>query len=67
MDMALAGAAFYTAPFFILELSALVLGNPITGRHWLAILIGFAGLVLIVKPFDAAFTPLIALPVVVFW
>ena len=41
MDMALAGAAFYTAPFFIVGLSALVLGNRITLRHWLAILTGF--------------------------
>ena len=63
MDMALAGAAFYTAPFFIVGLSALVLGNRITLRHWLAIAVGFAGLLLIVRPFAAAFTPLILMPI----
>lgn len=63
IDMALAGAAFYVAPFFIVGLSALVLGNRVTLRHWLAILAGFAGLLLIVKPFGTGFTPLIGMPV----
>lgn len=63
IDLALAGAAFYTAPFFIVGLSALVLGNPITLRHWLASAVGFAGLLLIVRPFAAAFTPLVLMPI----
>ena len=63
IDMALAGAAAYIAPFFIVGLSALVLGNRITLRHWLAIATGFTGLLLIVRPFAAAFTPLVFLPV----
>ena len=63
IDMALAGAAAYIAPFFIVGLSALVLGNRITLRHWLAITSGFAGLLLIVRPFAAAFTPLVFLPI----
>lgn len=63
IDLALAGAAFYTAPFFIVGLSALVLGNRITARHWLASAVGFVGLLLIVRPFAAAFTPLILMPI----
>lgn len=63
LDLALAGAAFYTAPFFIVGLSALVLRKAITIRHWLAIITGFAGLLLIVRPFGAAFTPAIFMPV----
>ncbi|WP_321573076.1 DMT family transporter [Tabrizicola oligotrophica] len=63
IDMALAGAAFYTAPLFIAGLSALVLGQRIAGRQWLAILVGFAGLLLIVRPFGLAFTPIVLLPV----
>ena len=63
IDMALAGAAAYIAPFFIVGLSALVLGNRITLRHWLAIATGFTGLLLIVRPFAAAFTPLVFLPI----
>ena len=53
IDMSLAGAAFYTAPLFIAGLSALVLGNRITRGHWLAILTGFVGLLVIVRPFAA--------------
>lgn len=63
IDMALAGAAFYTAPLFIVALSALILGNRVTARHWLAILTGFAGLLVIVRPFGAAFSPLVLMPV----
>lgn len=63
IDMSLAGAAFYTAPLFIAGLSALVLGNRITRGHWLAILTGFVGLLVIVRPFAASFTPVVFLPV----
>lgn len=63
IDMALVGAAFYVAPFFILGLSALVLRTPVTLRHWLAIATGFAGLLLIVRPFGLDFTPFILLPI----
>ncbi len=63
IDMALAGAAFYTAPLFIVGLSALVLGNPVTTRHWVAILTGFAGVLVIVQPFGAAFSPVVLMPV----
>ena len=63
IDMALAGAAFYTAPFFIVGLSALVLGNRITVLHWLAITLGFIGLILILRPMGTGFTPLVLMPV----
>lgn len=63
IDLSLAGAAFYTAPLFILGLSALTLGQKITPRQGLAVLTGFAGLLLIVRPFGAAFTPLVLMPV----
>lgn len=63
IDMSLAGAAFYTAPLFIAGLSALVLGQRIAGLQWLAILVGFAGLLVIVRPFGHAFTPVVFLPV----
>jgi len=63
MDMSLAGAAFYTAPLFIAGLSALVLGQRIGFVQWLAVLVGFGGLLLVVRPFGAAFTPAIVLPV----
>lgn len=64
IDMAVAGAAFYTAPLFIVALSALVLGNRVTARHWLAIGTGFAGLLVIVRPFGADVSPLMVMPVI---
>lgn len=63
IDLSLAGAAFYTAPLFITGLSMLTLGQRMTPRHWLAVLTGFAGLLLIVRPFGAAFTPVVFGPV----
>lgn len=63
IDLSLAGAAFYAAPLFIVGLSALALGQRITRRHWLSILTGFAGLLLIVRPFGAGFTPALLGPV----
>lgn len=64
IDMSLAGAAFYTAPLFIAGMSALVLGQRIASVQWLAILVGFGGLVLIVRPFGATFTPVVILPII---
>ena len=63
IDMSVAGAAFYTAPFFIVALSALFLGQRISLSQGVAILLGFAGLLLIVRPFGLAFTPVVILPV----
>lgn len=63
LNLALAGAAFYTAPLFIVGLAAIVLGNRVTSYHWLAILTGFAGLLVIVRPFAATFSPLVLMPV----
>lgn len=63
LNLAVAGAAFYTAHFFIVGLSAVILGNPITLRHWLAIIVGFSGLLLVVRPFGTSFTPAILLPI----
>lgn len=63
IDMSLAGAAFYTAPLFIAGLSALALGQRITLLQWLAILVGFGGLLVIVRPLGASFTPVVILPV----
>lgn len=63
LDLAVVGAAFYVAPFFVVGLSALILGNTITWKHWLAITVGFSGLLLVVRPFGTTFTPAIILPV----
>lgn len=63
IDLSLAGAAFYTAPLFIVGLSAITLGQRIAYRQWMAIFTAFAGLLLIVRPFGATFTPVVLMPV----
>lgn len=63
LDLSVIAAALYTGPLFIVILSALVLKERTAVRHWLAMLAGFAGVLIIVRPFGAGFTPLALLPV----
>jgi drug/metabolite transporter (DMT)-like permease len=63
IDLSLAGAAFYTAPLLIVLLSALVLRQRIPPVQIAAIVTGFIGLQLIVRPFAASFIPVILGPV----
>jgi drug/metabolite transporter (DMT)-like permease len=63
LDLSVIAAGLYTAPLFIVGLSGLVLRAPMTLRHWIAILTGFAGVVVILRPTAAGFTPLALLPV----
>ncbi|MGI0068078.1 MAG: DMT family transporter [Thermoplasmata archaeon] len=42
----------YTFPLWVALLSPWVLGHPLSGRHWLAIGIGFAGVVFISQPWS---------------
>ena len=63
LDLSMIAASLYTGPLFIVALSAIFLREPITPRHWTAILIGFTGVLLIVRPAAADFTPLSLLPV----
>jgi drug/metabolite transporter (DMT)-like permease len=62
LDLSVIAAALYTAPLFIVALSALVLREPVNRWQWIAILLGFAGAMLIVRPLTAAFSPLTLLP-----
>lgn len=63
LKLSVIAASLYTAPLFIVALSALVLRNPVTPRHWTAIVIAFVGVLLIVKPGASAFHPLALIPV----
>jgi drug/metabolite transporter (DMT)-like permease len=64
LSLPVLAASLYTGPLFIVVLSAVFLREPISARHWLAILIGFAGVLLIVRPAVSGFTPLALVPVV---
>jgi drug/metabolite transporter (DMT)-like permease len=63
LDLSVIAAALYTGPLFIMALSALVLKEPITGRQWVAISSGFAGVLVMVRPMAADFSPLALLPI----
>lgn len=63
LPLAVLAAGFYTAPLFIALLSALLIGEPVRLSGWLALATGFAGVLFILKPGTAAFTPMVLLPV----
>ena len=63
LSLSVVAASLYTAPIFITILSALILHEPIRPYHWLAIAIGFVGVLLIVRPAASDFQPLALVPV----
>lgn len=50
MSLSAAAAAYYTLPIFITLFSALVVGDSISRIGWLAVFVGFFGVLLILKP-----------------
>ena len=63
LPLSAVAAGIYTAPLFVAALSTLLLGEPARLRGWLAIALGFAGVLLILRPGTEAFTWLMLLPV----
>ena len=63
LPLSAVAAGVYTAPLFVAALSALLLGEPVRWPRLLAIAIGFAGVLLILRPGTEAFTWLMLLPV----
>ena len=57
-------AVSFASPLFVTALSALVLGEPVGARHWTALLVGFAGVLVVVRPGTALFEPAALLVVV---
>jgi drug/metabolite transporter (DMT)-like permease len=50
--------AFYLAgPIYVTALSVLLLGESVGWRRWIAVFVGFAGVVLALRPSSAGFTP----------
>lgn len=64
IELAIAAAAYYTLPIFITLFAAIFLGDKITSKDWLAILIGFSGTLLILQPQADDFNPYALLPLV---
>ncbi len=63
LSLAQATATFFVAPIFITALSVLMLGEQVGPRRWIAVLIGLAGVVVIVQPGGASFQWAALLPV----
>jgi drug/metabolite transporter (DMT)-like permease len=63
LSLAEIAAGLYVFPLFVAVLSALLLGERVGPRRVVAILIGFSGTLLILKPGTAAFQPVALMPV----
>ena len=50
MSLAAAAAAYYTLPIFITLFSAIIVGDTVSRTGWIAVFLGFTGVVLILKP-----------------
>ena len=57
LPLATVTAVAFAAPLFVTALSALVLGEPVDGRRWRAVLVGFVGVLVVLRPGVAAFEP----------
>jgi drug/metabolite transporter (DMT)-like permease len=63
LSLPVVAAAYYTGPLFISLLSALLTGEEVGSRRWLAIFAGFLGVLVILRPGTDAFSWLTLLPV----
>lgn len=57
LPLTVTSAIQFTAPLIICALSGPLLGDKIGWRRWLAILVGFSGILIIVRPGTEAFQP----------
>ncbi|WP_205341034.1 DMT family transporter [Denitrificimonas caeni] len=63
IPLAEATAVMFLAPLIVTVLSALLLHEKVSKGQWIAVSVGFLGVLFIVRPRGALFTPAILLPV----
>ncbi|MDP2120906.1 MAG: DMT family transporter [Hoeflea sp.] len=63
MGLAEATALIFVAPLFITALSALMFREHVGWRRWAAVLVGFIGVLIAVRPGTSAFQPVSLLPI----
>ena len=63
VNLSVLGAGTYTAPIFVTLLSAYAISEPVGARGWIAVLVGFVGVIILLQPGTDAFSPWAALPV----
>jgi drug/metabolite transporter (DMT)-like permease len=64
LQLTVTASIFFTVPILIALMSAPLLGERMDAKRWSAILIGFAGVLVIVRPGSAAFHPAMLLSMV---
>jgi drug/metabolite transporter (DMT)-like permease len=57
LPLATVAALAFAAPLFVIALSALVLREAVDARAWRAVLVGFAGVLVVLRPGAASFEP----------
>jgi len=62
LQLSPAAAVFYTGPIFIVLFSAMFIGGGIAARGWIAVSLGFCGVLLILRPRAADFNAFALLP-----
>ncbi len=62
LNLSVAAVAVYTNPIMIALLSALLIGEAVTGRQWAGVLLGFFGVLAILRPGTDAFSWFTLLP-----
>ncbi|MBO6949425.1 MAG: DMT family transporter [Rhodospirillales bacterium] len=63
LDLAEATALIFVAPLFITAISAIFLSEHVGGRRWLAVVTGFIGVLIVIRPGSEAFQLVSLLPV----
>lgn len=62
LPIAIASTLVWTTPMLLTLAAAMLLKETVSTGRWLAVLAGFAGVLLVTNPFGAAFTPAMLLP-----
>ena len=63
LNLSTVAAGIYTAPVFVTLMSAYIIGEPVSMRGWIAIAMGFCGVLVILQPGADAFSLWAILPV----
>ncbi len=64
LDLSVIAASLYTGPLFIVVLSAVFLREPVRVGQWVAVAVGFTGVLFVVRPSGEAFSVLSLIPVI---
>ncbi len=62
IKLSVAAAVYYTIPLFITLFSAVFTGDKVTSKSWIAIVLGFFGVLVIVRPDADGFNAYVLLP-----